>query len=730
MELSIVVESSSRSDLGLSLDLDNVVVFVEASSPAERAGFAVGDQIKCWQDRQLLPGMRLGAVLTPASRHAFTVRRAPPRGAKPDDPSMVKWRGRSVEVRAGEAFEFPFEVPAGGCVVRYAYQVHDSLEIPFSLAQGGTRLHADNGGSCEGEVRVPGGGLCTVLFDNSSLFSFASRVVSYEVVLVPSEHLALQQRRRALHLAATGALAPLLAALGDGVGVIDAADEQGRTALHAAAAGGHAPIVEALLGRGASVDARSVRGATPLLDACAAGATAAARLLLDSGADAAAVDEDGRGALHLLARAGGDRARDAAAAAGVDLLLPNESSVYDAPTARHAPQALVAQVDRRGDTPLVALAAAGMVGCVTRLLDFGVPPDEARGPAHGRPLHEASANGHLGAVRLLLGRGASVAVAAPRDAGCALHAAAAGGHAEVLTALLDALNGGALNNGSGGAGSPLSSALLSTDAEWRSPLMVAAAGGHGAAVALLVAASAPLEQSDVRGSTALLHACTAGDPAAVQSLLRAGARPSHRNLRGRDALMCAAVGAHLPLLPLLLEPCRESVPDAMVHAAAAGHARTALALAELCPMPIAPPATGMNGKPVTPGGRRDGRSASAQLVHALWLRCQEETEAVASTRPPPDAPPAGSADVMVAFGATPAPPTTVTRTLDMDAAATRAAAATATAAAAVGAFGVGAAAAAARPPPPPTAAAARRRTRLRRRRSRTSRRPTCATRRS
>ena len=34
MELSIVVESSSRSDLGLSLDLDNVVVFVEAREHA------------------------------------------------------------------------------------------------------------------------------------------------------------------------------------------------------------------------------------------------------------------------------------------------------------------------------------------------------------------------------------------------------------------------------------------------------------------------------------------------------------------------------------------------------------------------------------------------------------------------------------------------------------------------------------------------------------------------
>ena len=602
---------------------------------------------------------------------------------------MVKWRGRSVEVRAGEAFEFPFEVPAGGCVVRYAYQVHDSLEIPFSLAQGGTRLHADNGGSCEGEVRVPGGGLCTVLFDNSSLFSFASRVVSYEVVLVPSEHLALQQRRRALHLAATGALAPLLAALGDGVGVVDAADEQGRTALHAAAAGGHAPIVEALLGRGASVDARSVRGATPL------------------STRAPPAPPPPRGCCSTLAPTRRPSTRTAAApsicsparaAIARATPPPPPSSTCSSPTShpsttrrrRAAPQALVAQVDRRGDTPLVALAAAGMVGCVTDCSTLAYLPMRRAAP-HGRPAR-ASANGHLGAVRLLLGRGASVAVAAPRDAGCALHAAAAGGHAEVLTALLDALNGGALGNDSGGAGSPLSSALLSTDAEWRSPLMVAAAGGHGAAVALLVAASAPLEQSDVRGSTALLHACTAGDPAAVQSLLRAGARPSHRNLRGRDSSDVWAVGAHLPLLPLLLEPCRESVPDAMVHAAAAGHARTALALAELCPMPIAPPATGMNGKPVTPGGRRDGRSASAQLVHALWLRCQEETEAVAST---PAARRAarrlGGCDGRVRRDA--APPTTVTRTLDMDAAATRAAAATATAAAAVGAFGVGAAAA-------------------------------------
>ena len=59
------------------------------------------------------------------------------------DPS-VKWRGRSVDV--AEAFEFPFESPPGGCLLRYNFLVQDGYELGFSMrcaicpAQESTRL--------------------------------------------------------------------------------------------------------------------------------------------------------------------------------------------------------------------------------------------------------------------------------------------------------------------------------------------------------------------------------------------------------------------------------------------------------------------------------------------------------------------------------------------------------------------------------------------------------------
>ena len=46
------------------------------------------------------------------------------------DPS-VKWRGRSVDV--AEAFEFPFESPPGGCLLRYNFLVQDGYELGFSV---------------------------------------------------------------------------------------------------------------------------------------------------------------------------------------------------------------------------------------------------------------------------------------------------------------------------------------------------------------------------------------------------------------------------------------------------------------------------------------------------------------------------------------------------------------------------------------------------------------------
>lgn len=88
-------------------------------------------------------------------------------------------------------------------------------------------------------------------------------------------------------------------------------------------------------------------------------------------------------------------------------------------------------------------------------------------------------------------------------------------------------------------------------------------------------------------SSLLLERST-GEPLGVQSLLNAKASAGWRNACGHDALCCAAVGGHKPLLPLLLPFCYDRLADATVQAAAAGHARVALALAELCPFSLPP----------------------------------------------------------------------------------------------------------------------------------------------
>ena len=77
----------------------------------------------------------------------------------------------------------------------------------------------------------------------------------------------------------------------------DTRDGERRGALHVAAAGGHAGIVAALLDAGADVRARDVHGMTPLLSAARGGRLSAFDVLVDAGADVMAKDNDGRTAL-------------------------------------------------------------------------------------------------------------------------------------------------------------------------------------------------------------------------------------------------------------------------------------------------------------------------------------------------------------------------------------------------------------------------------------------------
>ena len=117
--------------------------------------------------------------------------------------SGCKWRCKSLVLTNGGSFAFPIESPAGGCVVKFVFQVHDGSSVRFDVVQAEQELHTAVGSSIEGVVRVADPGLVTIQWvDLPGLLSFGSRTLTYEVILVPLAYLALLDRRSLLHHAA------------------------------------------------------------------------------------------------------------------------------------------------------------------------------------------------------------------------------------------------------------------------------------------------------------------------------------------------------------------------------------------------------------------------------------------------------------------------------------------------------------------------------------------------
>ena len=530
-------------------------------------------------------------------------------------------------------------------------------------------------------------------------------VLAYEIRVLPSEHLALVARQRLVQLAQQKEdgvddggggggehLRALRAALQELP--VGAADDRGRTALHGAASAGNAEAIALLLRMKAPLEARSDQGRTPLLEACERCQLSAIAPLIAAGSQPHVVDACGCNALHLIAMSrigegegeGGDAAAEAfrtLLAAGAKGARSPRSADLVRTLVRHKCGALFAEGDAllSEATPLVHAAAAGLTACCETLLEAGAQPDECC----GRPLLAAARGGHTACVRKLLDAGAQPSLSSTPE-GSVLHVAAGAGHADLVRMLCSVLarraasqaateaadatdvvsigngaggaaaGGGAATNAAGAAGAatggggspPILADLLRTNGAWRSPLLCAAAAGHGDCVEALVDAGSPLEQCDREGNSPLLSACCNGEPKAVAVLLAAGCQPRRRNGAGRDALLCAAAGGHVPVLPLLLPACADRLPEAMVTAAAAGQAKTAVALVELCPLP--PPKT---WRLKTAGGRGSGtpqegrpedavHHAAGQLVRALWERVCEEHALLApdlySPPPPPHLP--------------------------------------------------------------------------------------------
>ena len=188
-------------------------------------------------------------------------------------------------------------------------------------------------------------------------------------------------------------------------------------------------------------------------------------------------------------------------------------------------------------TPLHRAAHVGDAATVGRLLEAGGEVDAAT--RHGvTPLALASARGHAPVVESLLGGGADPNRASPQGE-TPLMVAARTGVVDSVTALL--------RHGAG--------AGVDAREGWRgqTALMWAAAEGHAAVVAPLVAAGADVDARSDGGFTPLAFAVRAGHGGTVEALMEAGADVDLALPDGTSPLHLAAINAHYDVALQLLE---------------------------------------------------------------------------------------------------------------------------------------------------------------------------------
>jgi ankyrin repeat protein len=334
-------------------------------------------------------------------------------------------------------------------------------------------------------------------------------------------------------------------------------DEFGRTLLANAVQAGSADAAQLLLGIGAAADATDEFGVTPLMLAARQPNEQITTMLLTAGAQVATRDRVGRDALNYAAAA--DQAaqvrRLLAAGAQLDGLDVQGYNATDAAQRSGATAALAALREAGGKATLPATLGheQGIDATRTGVLYSGWPPllvaaahddaaDIRRRVAAGTAVDVASARGEtallvavdaraLNAVRALLELGAD-----PRhhDAGGANshERAVRSGSGELLGALLD-------------RASP-------SRAEGAALLAVAIQRGDAAAVSLLIAHGAPVDEPDASGMRPLARAARLGDVAMIKLLSERGAAAAAFDTRGRSALWYAAGSRAVPAAELLL----------------------------------------------------------------------------------------------------------------------------------------------------------------------------------
>ncbi|PZC90497.1 Arp, Ankyrin repeat protein, partial [Pyrenophora tritici-repentis] len=362
------------------------------------------------------------------------------------------------------------------------------------------------------------------------------------------------RRRTPLYVAVDKGSSVLTRMLLDNGADANAQDGDYRNALQAASERGHTEIVKLLLDKGADVNAQGGLHGNALQAASERGHAEVVKLLLDNGADVNAQGGDYGNALQAASERGHKEV--------VELLLDNG-----------------ADVNAQGGDYRNALQAAsegGHTEVVELLLDKGADVNaqgadvNAQGGLHGNALQAASERGHTEVVKLLLDKGADVNAQGGLH-GNALQAASERGYTEVVKLLLDKGADIALSDENGftpinAASSNGHSAVARLLLERGACIVAHGADRHCDTIMNLFAfwghldllrlaheqSHADVHLPQIHGRTPLHLAARGGHMDTFQYLISLGLDPTTMDVKGDDVLCYASSGRSLDIVNAIL----------------------------------------------------------------------------------------------------------------------------------------------------------------------------------
>ncbi|KAI1684549.1 NB-ARC and Ankyrin domain protein [Pyrenophora tritici-repentis] len=375
------------------------------------------------------------------------------------------------------------------------------------------------------------------------------------------------RRRTPLYVAVDKGSSVLTRMLLDNGADANAQDGDYRNALQAASERGHTEIVKLLLDKGADVNAQGGLHGNALQAASERGHAEVVKLLLDNGADVNAQGGDYGNALQAASERGHKEV--------VELLLDNSADVNaQGGDYRNALQA----ASEGGHTEVVELlldkgadaaSERGHTEVVKLLLDKGADVN-AQGGLHGNALQAASERGHTEVVKLLLDKGADVNAQGGLH-GNALQAASERGYTEVVKLLLDKGADIALSDENGftpinAASSNGHSAVARLLLERGACIVAHGADRHCDTIMNLFAfwghldllrlaheqSHADVHLPQIHGRTPLHLAARGGHMDTFQYLISLGLDPTTMDVKGDDVLCYASSGGSLDIVNAIL----------------------------------------------------------------------------------------------------------------------------------------------------------------------------------